>query len=655
MADLIIREGIETRLDTPTGQQSLNPQVIGLKLGGWISAWTQPGVGGHDLYYQRYDDSGNPVGDKIRVNIPSGETHLLVKPTITATDDGGWIFVWGDVIPDATPGVGDESVIYQRRYTKDGDPTGEPSHISTPTTGPQETLSITTLSDGSYVVTWSAGASFGPTYDIRQRHFSADGNPLGDEITVNTTMAEQQWRPQVSSLKDGGWVVVWQSAGQDGDGAGVYMQRYNSNGEPEHKDASGNPADQLVNITTAKGQGIPDVEVLADGSYVVIWQSEGQDGDGQGVYMRRFTSDGVPTTGEIRVNTTTKGYQGDARIVALSDGSWVVTWTGQYQKDSETLYGVFQQTYASNGRALGSETMVNTLTSGHAQRSSVTLLDDGSWVVSYTIVESATSLGVYQQRFRLGEIPDDIFNEAPSDVRIQGESVVEGAATGTVVGLLQGSDPNLAEGDVLTYELRDNAGGRFVLDGATLKVANGALLDYESATSHTIVVRVTDKHGESLDRTLTVHVSDALDIFRGGKGKDVLTGTAGADRFYGALGNDIMTGKTGQDVFVFNTKPHKKTNRDTITDFSVADDTIWLDNAVFKKLGKKGSEDAPAALNKKFFKIADKAKSKTDYLIYDKKKGILYYDEDGSGSKAAVEIAKLPKKLKLTAADFFVV
>ncbi|MCB5175294.1 glycoside hydrolase family 113 [Microvirga lenta] len=143
-------------------------------------------------------------------------------------------------------------------------------------------------------------------------------------------------------------------------------------------------------------------------------------------------------------------------------------------------------------------------------------------------------------------------------------------------------------------------------------------------------------------------------VLIGTKKANKLNGEDGNDRLYGKSGKDVLTGGAGQDIFVFDTKPNKKKNLDKIKDFSVADDTIWLDNKIFKKLGKKGSEAKPAKLNKKFFSL-EKAKGKDDYLVYSKKKGILYYDADGSGAGKAVEIAKLSKKLKLTANDFFVV
>jgi Ca2+-binding RTX toxin-like protein len=116
-----------------------------------------------------------------------------------------------------------------------------------------------------------------------------------------------------------------------------------------------------------------------------------------------------------------------------------------------------------------------------------------------------------------------------------------------------------------------------------------------------------------------------------------------------------LTGAKGKDVFVFDSKASRSTNRDKIVDFSVKDDSIWLDNKVFGKLGKSGSEKKPAQLKKDFFTIGSKAKDKNDHIVYDKAKGVLFYDADGSGKGKAVEIASLSKKLPMTYKDFFVI
>jgi serralysin len=91
-----------------------------------------------------------------------------------------------------------------------------------------------------------------------------------------------------------------------------------------------------------------------------------------------------------------------------------------------------------------------------------------------------------------------------------------------------------------------------------------------------------------------------------------------------------------------------------VLDFRVADDTIWLDNKYMPKLGK-GTAAKPLKLAKAYFAL-DTAKDTDDHLIYSRKSGVLSYDVDGSGAKAAVAIAVLPKGLNtIGPSDFFII
>ncbi|WP_201835105.1 hypothetical protein [Microvirga zambiensis] len=253
-------------------------------------------------------------------------------------------------------------------------------------------------------------------------------------------------------------------------------------------------------------------------------------------------------------------------------------------------------------------------------------------------------------------------------------AVAEGAQGDTVVGKLLATDP---ENDEMIYTLSPESAKLFALleneqGGYDIVVRDGIVLDYEDPTHHRVSVTVSDgihTIGGSfeivlLDRIDTVTGTSRSDILKGGSGSDIVKGLAGNDRLYGGagddwlyggLGRDTLIGDGGRDIFVFDTKPYKKTNVDVIWDYSVPNDAIWLDNKVFSKLGKSGSLAKPAALNKAFFKVGDGAKDKNDYLVYSKKTGILSYDPDGSGAKAAIDVARLKKGLALTAKEFFVI
>ena len=93
-------------------------------------------------------------------------------------------------------------------------------------------------------------------------------------------------------------------------------------------------------------------------------------------------------------------------------------------------------------------------------------------------------------------------NPAPTDIGLSGTTIAENSANGTVVGSLSATDP----GDTATFTLLNNAGGRFAISGNDI-VVNG-VLDFETATSHAVTVRVTDSANNTYDETFTINVSD---------------------------------------------------------------------------------------------------------------------------------------------------
>jgi len=135
----------------------------------------------------------------------------------------------------------------------------------------------------------------------------------------------------------------------------------------------------------------------------------------------------------------------------------------------------------------------------------------------------------------------------------------------------------------------------------------------------------------------------------GSRYNDVFTGTSGTNVLNGGAGNDTLKGGTGKDTFVFNTALSASGNVDRLSDFSVLDDTIHLDNAVFTKLATTGT------LNSAYLRVGSAALDTNDYLLFNKVTGALSYDADGSGSGAAIQFATLTAGLSLLNTDFFVI
>ncbi|MEM7504315.1 MAG: cadherin domain-containing protein, partial [Pseudomonadota bacterium] len=90
-----------------------------------------------------------------------------------------------------------------------------------------------------------------------------------------------------------------------------------------------------------------------------------------------------------------------------------------------------------------------------------------------------------------------------------GGAVSENASNGDTVGITAAASDTDGS-DSVTYSLSDNAGGRFAIDANTgvVTVADASLLDFESATSHTIEVTATSTDGSTSTQSYTVAVSD---------------------------------------------------------------------------------------------------------------------------------------------------
>jgi Ca2+-binding RTX toxin-like protein len=173
--------------------------------------------------------------------------------------------------------------------------------------------------------------------------------------------------------------------------------------------------------------------------------------------------------------------------------------------------------------------------------------------------------------------------------------------------------------------------------------AGGNAVLHAGGTDLTLTGSAIRGTGNSLANTIT-----------GNAKNNILSGLEGNDFLNGGLGNDQLRGGAGKDVFVFDTKLNKSKNVDKILDFKSKDDSIYLDNKVFTKLGS-GTPSNPKKFKSDMFVEGTKAKDKGDRIVYDKKTGSLYYDQDGTGSKAQVKIATISNKEKLYFHDFFVI
>ncbi|MBL8396715.1 MAG: hypothetical protein JNL84_01030, partial [Candidatus Accumulibacter sp.] len=248
--------------------------------------------------------------------------------------------------------------------------------------------------------------------------------------------------------------------------------------------------EQQLNTYKTNNQQAPQVAVLTDGTYVVIWNSEGQDGSSTGVYGQRYTHSGVPVGPEFRINTVTDSTQGNARVAATGNGGFVVTWEDSSGIDGSGQ-GIIAQRYDANGLTVGANFVVNTTTNS-TQNSPATAGYGSGFAVVWSSFGNAGGNGydIYLRRF------DNAGNQVAPETRI---STVPGAP-GTAQVSTQ-TDPDIASyanGD-LVIVWTDQLGG----DGSSYGVY-GRRVSAAGVLSDTFLINTATANAQYEARVATL-------------------------------------------------------------------------------------------------------------------------------------------------------
>lgn len=385
-----------------TGGQA-NPAVCASANGQFIATW----MSGHDgwgqgVFGQRFSSSGVAAGSEFQVNTYTVDGQGEYGPGLCCRDDGSFVVVWTSYGQDDGGFAGG---VFGQRYASGGAPAGTEFQVNTYTTGLQGYRgkpAVACENDGDFVVVWGSyptpfkqDGSGSGTFGQR---FSSGGAPAGTEFQVNSyTMGNQGYWPEVAIDDSGNFVMLWSSDGQDGDDLGVFGQRFASNGA-----AAG--TEFQVNTYTEGLQGYAsgfDVSMATNGDFVVVWDSfTERDGSGYGVFGQLYASDGAARGSEFQINTYTTDDQYGPDVCALSSGDFVVSWRSYLQEDSDL--GVFAQRFASNGTPIDSEFQVNTYTNGSQGspiRPAIACASNSHFVITWGSPQDGSDMGIFAQRF----------------------------------------------------------------------------------------------------------------------------------------------------------------------------------------------------------------------------------------------------------------
>ena len=530
----------DSQVNSYTNSAQRTASMTRLANGDYLTVWESYGQDGSGwgIYAQRFGAGGTKLGSEFRLNTATSGNQWLEEQgqnqpqSVAATADGGFIAAWASDSSD-----GNSWGVVAQRFDASGHALGNEIKVNTYSTGEQRNPAVAVLADGKFVVTWnSANSQDGSDWGVYGQLYAANGNAIGSEFPVNTTVSGGQYWPHVTGLAGGGFAVTWTDNSSSADAKAQVF------------DASANPVGNefTVNTTINDWQYNSAVTPVSDGGFWAVWQSGGQSGDESwGIYAQKFTALGVKQGSEIHVNTYTANEQYQPQISARADGSFVVVWSSAGQDGSD--WGVYAQQFDASGNKVGVEQQVNVATVGSQSKPTVLALDNGGYVVTWEAAnnQDGSDWGVFSRNWDpvsgfntltvTGDAAGNLIDQAYASV-IDG-----GAGADTMRGGL-GSTVYVVDnvGDVVVEQVN---GG---FDEVKASV-NYVSLDNIEKLTLTGTADITGT-GNALNNWIVGNLGHNLLV--GGGGNDQLDGDAGNDTLIGGSGNDTVDGGSGYNTFV---------------------------------------------------------------------------------------------------------
>ena len=555
-------------LNSEAPEHQTNSTVIQLVDGSYVVKWESEGLDVYSpnwsspvgIYVARFSLDGTQLGVDTLVN---QSIYGHGGSSITALSDGGYIVTWTGYV-----GLGPENGILTQRYAADGSPVGEETQVNTSSGGfgTAQAFDMVELSGGGFVFIYGCWDAEG--LGILMQRYDADFSPLGVETLVNTKTTGNQLGFFISNLSGGGYVVTWINETnyyQD-----IRIQLYSSEGEKigaETKVSDGR-------FTSYDGSVVNPITNLTDGSFIMVWTQ------GDAIYAQHFGSDGTAIGEKFWVNNTSAAW--NASVIAMEDGGYVVTWAHaadlsvQWQFHGE----IHSQRYSSADVALGEET---TLSTDSDPRTAFSVALNSMSTYTSPSSQSRTLLGNNLTESSTPQIFAAItwtqYNGSDNDVHIGFFS-----SNGTQINGTSNQINGTAGNDVLAGDSGNNnifgGAGNDTLNGGTGSdtlfggVGNDTYITDGGDTITENVNEGTDKVQSSVTyalganvENLTLTLSSAIDAI-GNSGKNIITGNSSANVLDGGAGNDTLIGGLGDDTYITN-------GGDTITESaSAGTDTV---------------------------------------------------------------------------------
>jgi len=268
------------------------PCVAMDETGNFIVVWDDNRNGNADVYAQRYDVSGNPLGSNFRVDDDTGSS-FQGWPSVAMNGAGNFIIAWDDSRDDWG---GD---IFAQRYDVGGNPQGSNFLVNDDITtwwGWQYNSSIAIDAEGSFVIAWTDFRNFDFIADIYAQRYDENGVPQDSNFRVNDDIGPyDQYNTSIAMDNIGNFVITWQDF-RNGDNPDIYAQKYNEDVIPQ---------DSNFRVNDDVGSHIhwwPSVTMAPLGDRFVIAWTDYRNPDGDPDIVAQKFENGIPVDANVQIN-----------------------------------------------------------------------------------------------------------------------------------------------------------------------------------------------------------------------------------------------------------------------------------------------------------------------------------------------------------------
>ena len=266
---------------------------------------------GKQVFVQRFDNTGEEVG--IRETF---DADYYYDVELLALDNDDFVMFLEPNKISGGEGLNVEAVTFDADSETYGSLFDVAQNTSGRQTG-QTSENIVRLDDGNFVVTWSSESAPGDLSNtgVSARIFNSDGSPATDEFLVNQTEDSYQYARAVTQLSSGNILFVYTSLGHT---SGYLAREFDGDGDPIGDEFT-------LNFADAGYSDFNDVQIIAlpTGGYFLAATADS--GSGLELIGRQYDNDHTGITDFFQIADTQERAQPSMSL--NENGGVFVTWT----------------------------------------------------------------------------------------------------------------------------------------------------------------------------------------------------------------------------------------------------------------------------------------------------------------------------------------